>query len=412
MRKRRLREFLHRAVVKARSDGVGRTLARAPSFVGAVALNGAVRLATDDDDFLDARDIAGRDDTAVVATFDDAESLTFAPPRGRADNPFFAEASVDLRFDASFVATVDGVTIAGGDAVKLTDDGRVLVEDSKQFRGIDRFYTSMYREVRDEGFVASLPVASKVATGRTWRPPRRSFDTVFPLVGFPLSFYHWVVEFLPRLRALARYTERTGDSPTVLVPTDSAGYVADTLELLGCPVAEWTPWEPGWTRVETLVYPSHVRNGDGVPHPASCRWLRDRVHEATGEPDGETPARIYVDRTDARERRVANRRELDELLAAYDFEPVVLSERSIERQVELFRNADCVVGPHGAGLVHLVFGDDLAVVELFGDELRDHYYALSTIAGHEYYCVQGTDGDGVDISVDIDELRAVLESIG
>jgi hypothetical protein len=83
---------------------------------------------------------------------------------------------------------------------------------------------------------------------------------------------------------------------------------------------------------------------------------------------GTAPRRIYVSRDDARLRRVLNESEILPLLNEAEFEPVALSRLPIGRQVSLFRHAEAVVAPHGAGLAHIAWcRPGTRVVEFFPD---------------------------------------------
>jgi hypothetical protein len=87
--------------------------------------------------------------------------------------------------------------------------------------------------------------------------------------------------------------------------------------------------------------------------------------EAMAEP---TPRRIYVSRDDARLRRVVNEDEILPRLEMLGFKRVVLKGMPIPRQVQLFRRAEAVVAPHGAGLAHTIWcAPGTKVLEFFPD---------------------------------------------
>jgi len=158
------------------------------------------------------------------------------------------------------------------------------------------------------------------------------------------------------------------------------------------------------------------------PTPAECEWLRDRMRAAasTGESEGtggnddagDTGGgeRVYVARGDATVRRVANRDELQGVLDRYDIDTYLPGELSVREQVALFSRADLVVGPHGAGLTNVVFGEDLAVIELFGDKQIATFDRLAAALGHGYEYLEG-EGVGVDIRVDTDALDRTIARV-
>ena len=76
--------------------------------------------------------------------------------------------------------------------------------------------------------------------------------------------------------------------------------------------------------------------------------------------------RIYISRNDAQLRRVSNEDRLLPILAERGFERVVLKGLPMARQVQYFRQAEAVIGPHGAGLAHTAWcKPGTKVVEFF-----------------------------------------------
>jgi hypothetical protein len=78
------------------------------------------------------------------------------------------------------------------------------------------------------------------------------------------------------------------------------------------------------------------------------------------------PRRIYISRKDARLRRVSNEAQLIPVLESRGFRAVTLRGLPIARQVELFRHAEAVAAPHGAGLAHIAWcKPGTKVIEIF-----------------------------------------------
>lgn len=73
---------------------------------------------------------------------------------------------------------------------------------------------------------------------------------------------------------------------------------------------------------------------------------------AADVPEDSFPKRIYISRNDARLRRVRNEEQICAILEARGFQRVTLGGMPIAQQVQLFRQADAVAAPHGAGLAH------------------------------------------------------------
>ncbi len=392
--------------IKLRNDGVRGLLSRVPAALAGTGYNLLLDRITEDGDFLGPEAVRERG-SEVIDVFEE-RTVTVDPPVNTTSNPF-SGASGERRFDPAFVCTLPDVRLVGPDAIKLNHEGLVLCEDRPDVMGKERFHTAIYRYVRDQGPTAPLPVVAELGSERFGLGTCERHERAFPMVGFPTSFHHWVVEFLPRIRQLERHESRTGDSPTVLIPSDPPAYITESLSLLGYPDSEYREWAGGRAHVDQYVYPSPLRDG-AVPNPAACEWLRDRMTSAvSGRETDSMPDRLFVSREDARMRRIENRPEIEPLLQQRGFEPVRLSHYPVADQVALFAQADCVVGAHGAGLTNILYGTDLDVVEIFpSGDLRGHYHALANVMDHDYYCLTGC-SDGNDIRIDPVALESVLD---
>lgn len=97
--------------------------------------------------------------------------------------------------------------------------------------------------------------------------------------------------------------------------------------------------------------------------------------------------KLYVSRTDASTRVMRNERELMDAIVKLGFEIVVPGNYSFSQQVDLFRSADFVVGPHGAGLTNIVFCDpDTVVYEILPEHYKNACFCnLATICRLRYW---------------------------
>jgi capsular polysaccharide biosynthesis protein len=89
----------------------------------------------------------------------------------------------------------------------------------------------------------------------------------------------------------------------------------------------------------------------------SLATLRAFAEIRRSVPRSPTPPRIYISRGDANHRRVLNESELYPALSRFGFTVIKLEQLSLPVQINIFRNAKCVVAPHGAGLTNLGFGN-------------------------------------------------------
>jgi hypothetical protein len=229
-----------------------------------------------------------------------------------------------------------------------------------------------------------------------------------------INYYHWLTEQIPRLRGVEAYASATGETPEVLVESDPPSWVTELLDLGGVPADRRREWTRSGATVDRLVVPKYVRKaspGEYEPSRADLNWVREKFRRAvSGRTAGAGP-RLFVTRADADERRLENREAIGEMLHQYGFESVVPTEYSVSEQVRLFRDAEVVVGPHGAGLTNILFADDVTVVEIFpADYTPAYFYVIAELFDYDYHHLIGTDVNTY-FRVDIGQLESTIKEL-
>ncbi len=173
----------------------------------------------------------------------------------------------------------------------------------------------------------------------------------------------------------------------------------------------------------------HLKAAIPVPHipralqsPLGLGRLRNLGGFIAGQ-NGENGAkRIYVSRNDARLRRVLNEKSFMPKLESLGFQRAILGELPIARQAALFRDAEIVAAPHGAGLAHIAWcKPGTKIIEFFPSpdgprgRVRNatyDYWLLSQLLGLDYSCCFAgpveTRNDG--FSIDADLLTSTVEA--
>ena len=166
------------------------------------------------------------------------------------------------------------------------------------------------------------------------------------------SYYHWMMQTLPALNYGVR---RVGADNAVLALYPLAPWEEETLDLLGLAQLPRLilDFHHHYYFAEAIY--SEFLNGRTAffLSPQSLAVI-DKISAAVG-PGGPGPERIYVARSDTANRPVTNEHEVQRALEAEGFTTVVPGSFSIRDQVGLFRHAQIVVGPHGAGMTNLAF---------------------------------------------------------
>jgi Glycosyltransferase 61 len=217
------------------------------------------------------------------------------------------------------------------------------------------------------------------------------------------SHYHWVLDVLPRLSIVDRF-DRLRDMPLILPGLTPPQ--RESLQILGIRPERIAEFHGNHWHVENLYYPSTL-GFTGNPTSLAVQWLRERFASFS-----QARKRLYVSRTDARERRVINEADLLKEIVAFGFEVVCPSGMPFADQVRLFSQAQIILGPHGGGLANSVFAPPGAtVIEVFPPNyINGCFWALANVCAHKYGFSLGMQR-GQDVEVNIDKVLRLLTSV-
>lgn len=106
--------------------------------------------------------------------------------------------------------------------------------------------------------------------------------------------------------------------------------------------------------------------------------------------------RIYISRRNALFRQVRNENELEPILKKFGFAIIECESINFYDQVSLFKSAEIVCGPHGAGLTNIAFcNKNTSVLEIIMDErlavnVGASFWELACAGGLDYHIVSGS----------------------
>lgn len=262
-------------------------------------------------------------------------SLTRATARESFDR--FLRGDAVQPASASFTAVLPGGGVTHTSGV-VTHSGAVL-EDVSGLGFADPMPTNPLR-------LSHLP---------RFRSP--SFTVAVLTTGAHHNYYHWLAEALPRLELY----ERCGVPIDRFYAPTRHRFQRESLALLGIPADRILRATPGAHYRPACLVASSFRTG-------MTRGTIDFLHErltAALPTRAFTRRRIFIARRGGGARRIVNEAEVVAALAPLGFVPLHLERLSVAAQIAAFRDAECVVGPHGAGLTNLVFcGRGTRVVEI------------------------------------------------
>ena len=323
-------------------------------------------------------------------------------------------------WEPAVAAHVEEIAVVSDAHVEHYDFGRPLPVQFTSTKGFDTRHRYTLRDVCVspsmglvwfpggpilEESVGSLP---RLLAHERWMleepllPPRRTIEgtvTVLPVA----SYYHWILECLPRaLQSLEAEPEAI-----LVVPTVLPRYAEEAIELLEFKNVIRSD-EP--VAAERLVLVGREQ-APGWIRGVDIEMLRAAVLAKVGSRGAEGDG-IYVSRRLAR-RSPLNEEELEQRVARQGLRVIQAEKLSFAEQVTLFSGASLVVGPHGAGLTNLVFADRLdRLVELFVvDHFNDCYARLAAQRGAAYDDLYCTGPDRARSLAPIEAVEAVASAV-
>lgn len=155
----------------------------------------------------------------------------------------------------------------------------------------------------------------------------------------------------------------------------------------------------------------------GVVPSWVCNWLRTRL--GTQARTARRSLRLYVSRSIAGNGTISNEEAVRACVAQHGFTTLHSEHLSMEDQIDLFAQAEVVLGPHGAGLSNVIFANPkCVVVELFADNyINVCYWTLCCQLGLRYAFMMapgmaGKGGPGrPDLVVDVSKLNRLLDHL-
>ena len=208
--------------------------------------------------------------------------------------------------------------------------------------------------------------------------PRHTPHTMAVLTTGPNhNYFHWLMEALPRLDLY----ERAGLPIDRFYAPIQKRFQRETLTLLGIPRDRIVPATRQAHLAPNLLLASSLHGGLSR---AKTDFLFRRFTDRVGLWAGPAP-RIFISRRGPRS--IVNEREVLRALRPLGFTRCRLETMKLADQVALFHRAECVVGPHGAGLTNLLFCRSGTKVVEIGTPYRPWacFYEIAHHRGLDYH---------------------------
>ncbi|WP_370159007.1 glycosyltransferase family 61 protein [Salipiger bermudensis] len=270
-----------------------------------------------------------------------------------------------------------------------------------------------YREMLDR----SVEELKNVALGDT-NVERLAEPTI--LVSGHKNYYHWHLNWLPRLALADMFEDLRGIKP--IIPASPTTFMRDSMKMVTGRSSR-DVISQGWKVLyaERVFVPTMFTNPVHAPFALRQYQPQRRLRPADGR-----GRKIYISRAEAPLRRILNESEVMAILAPFGFEKVVSENLSYKEQVALFSETDFIIGAHGAGLTNMLFcSPGFSVIELLNQYFTRVYWSLSQALGSEHYKNLQSDRlitpehetnatqarKNADFFVDTAKLRVLVEDI-
>lgn len=227
-------------------------------------------------------------------------------------------------------------------------------------------------------------------------------------------YYHWGHDLI---MGMAGAEHLLPADTQLIVPAEMRPFQVEMLELLELDEYPRVPFPAGACWELENLYVVTPRMKTNLDSSGPYRWFRSAAMDRCGVSEVTPTRRLYLSRKHDDHWRTVNEPEVEALLANHGFETVMPGQLTFREQVELFGQADMLVGT-GAGLFNMMFSPPGTKVLQFQDPTHI-VVALWTAAAamgleyHYFLCdpVPNPGGTDADLEVPLEKLDAALRAM-
>ena len=234
-----------------------------------------------------------------------------------------------------------------------------------------------------------------------------------------INYYHWIVDSLPRLLLLKRLYPNC----KLIVPAGAPAYTTITLRLLGFhKLIHLNKYEA--LNISKLIFPEFSAPQE-FQDPSLINQVKNLIRDSFSITKVKALRRIYVSRSRQNIRKIANERDLIDLLTKLGFETIFFEDFTFEEQVKIMMETAVMISVHGANLTNMLFmNPGSLVIELMNKNFNNHcYHSLASATSLDYLTIPcelvkpeiNPDNyilnNNADLIVDIDRVSQILKLV-
>ena len=181
------------------------------------------------------------------------------------------------------------------------------------------------------------------------------------------NYWHWMYDVLPRLK-ICEKLKNLQSIDYFLLPDIKQNFQKETLSLLGFAENKiLSSKKYRHIKANEIIVTDHPYMFTDDPHIDAQKipnwimdWLKEKFLVDSEKFQLNLPKKIYIDRSDSKSniahlRSVSNEKEIQKFLTDKNFESIKLSDLTFYEQVQLFNNAESIIGLHGSGFANIAF---------------------------------------------------------
>lgn len=255
--------------------------------------------------------------------------------------------------------------------------------------------------------------------------PKKQLGNVIPLLNkLSNNYYHWTTESLTRLAMFAEYSKEDYNDYYIVIAEDAPEFVKESLiHLFHIAANKIITWKNNATgalkKCVLLSYPfireekTVMTNVYSLPLYKLLNTISlKNIPSASGD-----EGYIIISRANVNQRKLLGDDRIIKAFPSIPFKIINTEEMSYVEQVIAFRNAKIIIGPHGAGLVNLIYvTKNPLVIEIFPTlrKIRDAgaYHQIAREMNLNYYLLVKTpvnNDQDIEISESIiAEIKSIL----
>jgi capsular polysaccharide biosynthesis protein len=229
------------------------------------------------------------------------------------------------------------------------------------------------------------------------------------------GYFHWFLDCLPRLLNALKVEAENNYVVVLDEELSKISFIIESLKILGC---NYVIKEKKINiKFETLLISSHCAP-TGNYNEVSLNELRSIFLSTLKFSNIKSKKWIYISRSQANRRKAINEKELILELINLGIEIHYFENYTLENQIRISSQAECIISIHGASLSNILFMESNTHVIELRNKIDNHsncYFSLASALNINYHYVLNESENNIphlaSLNIDINKLVSYIKSL-